>query len=191
MPRFLQFLAHLCATPVQGRSPGKRRRRAGFRRRAVLGGGNLTDFGGIVVHTSTMEVQLCVSCEVFSILPLFAWVYTALHRSVCVETMSPFMPSAVAFEANGIRAACGEVPPCPGGARGHDGLRVAGARIFGFGSCRRAPRGGPVRRRPGSSVAHRGAAGTRPAVSGASVSARLAAVPRQCSERCRRLAAAA
>ena len=61
-------------TQVQGRSPGKRRRRAGFRRRAVLGGGNLTDFGGIVVHTSTMEVQLCVSCEVFSILPLFAWV---------------------------------------------------------------------------------------------------------------------
>ena len=91
--------------------------------------------------------------------------------------------------AVGCRA-CGEVPPCPGGARGHDGLRVAGARIFGFGSCRRAPRGGPVRRRPGSSVAHRGAAGTRPAVSGASVSARLAAVPRQCSERCRRLAAA-
>lgn len=105
MPRFLQFLAYLCATPVQGRSPGKRRRRAGFRRRAMPGGGNLTASGGIVVHTSTMEVQLCVSCEVFSILPLFAWVYTALHRLVCVETMSPFMLSAVAFEANGIDAA--------------------------------------------------------------------------------------
>ena len=25
-----------------------------------------------------------------------------MHRSVCVETISPFMPSAVAFEANGI-----------------------------------------------------------------------------------------
>ena len=61
-------------TQVQGRSPGKRRRRSDFRRRAVPGGGNLTDFGGILVHTSTMEVQVCVSCEVFSILPLFAWV---------------------------------------------------------------------------------------------------------------------
>ena len=61
-------------TQVQGRSPGKRRRRAGFRRRAVPGVGNLTDFGGILVATSTMGVQVCVSCEVFSILPLFAWV---------------------------------------------------------------------------------------------------------------------
>ena len=68
------LLAHPCATPVQGRSPGKRRRRAGFRRRAVPGVGNLTDFGGILVATSTMGVQVCVSCEVFSILPLFAWV---------------------------------------------------------------------------------------------------------------------
>ena len=68
------LLAHPCATPVQGRSPGKRRRRAGFRRRAVPDGGNLTDFGGILVASSTMGVQVCVSCEVFSILPLFAWV---------------------------------------------------------------------------------------------------------------------
>lgn len=64
-----------------------------------------------------------------------------------------------------LRAACGAMPPCPGGARGHDGLRVAGACVLGSrrgDECRGADQSG-----------HRVAAGNRLAVSGASVSARL------------------
>lgn len=30
-----------------------------------------------------------------------------------------------------LRAACGAMPPCPGGARGHDGLRVASGCVLG------------------------------------------------------------
>lgn len=47
--------------PVHGRSPGKRR--------AVRAGGRF-------VHTFTMEVQVCVSCEIFHLTAHF----TANHR---------------------------------------------------------------------------------------------------------------
>lgn len=76
------------------------------------------------------------------------------------------------------RAACGAMPPCPGGARGHDGLRVAGACVLGSrrgDECRGADQSG-----------HRVAAGNRLAVSGASVSARLTPCRRGGSDICGR-----